>query len=150
MTLLFWFETKPFILYSMCLFLEISWVKKCRNLIGRQRLIFPYHSEYFTHAENLELFFFCIFYCICWQNNQRKYNIHCIIHFISLWLIWGKYLPKKGKVREDIECVRYGGNICRKKGKVREDNECLTHSLSSRTFPFLGKYFPHINHKLMK
>ena len=38
----------------MCLFLEMLWVKKCRNLSGG---IFPYHSEYFPHAENMELLF---------------------------------------------------------------------------------------------
>ena len=37
----------------MCLFLVMLWIKKCHNSSGE---IFPYHCEYFPHAENLELF----------------------------------------------------------------------------------------------
>ena len=59
--------------YFMFLILEMLWIKKCQNLRGGGGFIFPYHSEYFPHAENLELLF--LFYCICWQNNYRKYNI---------------------------------------------------------------------------
>ena len=42
----------------MCLFLEILWAKKYRNLsVCVWGGIFPYHIEYFSHAENLDLLF---------------------------------------------------------------------------------------------
>ena len=56
----------------MCLLLEVLLAKKCRNLSVCGG-IFPYHSEYFPHAEILELLFCST--CFLWQNNQRKYNI---------------------------------------------------------------------------
>ena len=51
----------------MCLFLEMLWVKKYRNLsvcvcTGG---IFPCHSEYFPCAKNLELPFFTSISGIC-------------------------------------------------------------------------------------
>ena len=43
--------------------------------------MFPYHNEYFPHAENLDFFFVDIVSLsgICGQNNQRKYNTEFIL-----------------------------------------------------------------------
>ena len=45
------------VLYFTCLFLKMFRVKKYRNLTWGGGEIFPYHSEYFPLAENLELLF---------------------------------------------------------------------------------------------
>ena len=52
-----------------------------------------------------------------------------VIHFISLWL--------------------YGRTICRKKGEMFAKITDGTRYFRG-PFPFFGKYFPHIDHKLMK
>ena len=75
-------------------------VKKCRNL--SEGGIVPYYSEYFPHAENLELLI--LFYGICRQNNHRKHTIYNL--FYQLVVNMGKYLPKKGRVRKNNSCRR--------------------------------------------
>ena len=57
------------------------WVKKCRNLSGRG--IFPNQSEYFAHAENLELLFMRSLVQVAIVDKIIRGNIVC-----NLYLIW--------------------------------------------------------------
>ena len=58
----------------MCLLSEMSWVKECCNLNGGG--ILSHHSEYFSHAENLELFFFKSLVKIAFVDKIIRGNIY--------------------------------------------------------------------------
>ena len=70
----------------------------CRNLSGGK--YFPITVNIFPHAENLEL----LFSTTSFVDKVINEKLH-IIYFISLWLIKGKYLPKRGNVRKDMSAV---------------------------------------------
>ena len=105
----------------MCLFLEISWVKKCN--VGKGKY-FPITVNIFPMPKIWNFFFWggggeiTSLSGFSGKNNQRKY----MIYFINLWLIWG--------------------NIYRKREKSAKIPSAVRHSFLSRTFPVFGKYFP--------
>ena len=109
--------------------------KKCRNLRGG---IISYLSEYFPHAENLELLFCSTAFV---DKIIRGNIIFNLLH--QLWLIWGNICRKKRGERSLLSRTfplfgKYFSLI----------NHNLQHSLFSRTFPLFGKYFSLINHNL--
>ena len=74
--------------------LQILWVKKCRNFSGAggEREIFPYHCEYFSHAENLEL----IFCSTAFADKIIRVNI-MYNSFYQLVVNMGEIFAAKGK-----------------------------------------------------
>ena len=110
-------QNKGDILYFMCLFWEMLRVKNCRISSG---------WKYFPITANISPcptwnYFFC---CTAFVHKIIRGNIIYNL-FYQLVVNMRKYLPQKGKVREN--------NSCRK---------AVRHELFSRTFPFWGKYFP--------
>ena len=78
-----------------------------RNDMGKEMLlfkcweIFSYHIEYFPHAENLELLFFC---CTAFIDKIIRGNV-TYYSFHQLVVNMGKYWPQNGKVHENNLCL---------------------------------------------
>ena len=106
----------------MCLFLEMLWVKKCRNLSGGK--YFPITVNIFAMPKIWNYFFWDHLF-ICGGN--ITYDL-----FYQLVINMAKYLPQKGNVLQ--------------KGKVSQNNSCLMTLIIS----LFWQIFPHINDKLIK
>ena len=62
--------------------------------------MFPYHSQYFQHIENLELLFCPTGFVDKIIRGNVTYNL-----FYQLEVNTGKYLATKGNVRDNNECL---------------------------------------------
>ena len=84
----------------MCLIFEISVEKKCRN-VGE---LFSDHSEYFPHAEKLELLFIISLVSVAFVDKTIARNMIYNL-FYQLVVNVRKYLPKKRKMQRSAKLI---------------------------------------------
>ena len=123
----------------------MSWVKKCRNLIGGGGEYFPITvnilpmskiwNYFFVHTASVEKII----------RGNIAFNL-----FYQFVVNMGKYLHQKGKVRENNLCLGKvpKNNSCL--GKVPKNNSCHKARVIFADLSLFRQIFPHKNHKLLK